>query len=37
MDLLFLIAVFVGGCFVGWHFPQPVWVKKVVDKVDDRI
>lgn len=31
MDLITIGVLVVVGIFIGWHFPQPPWVKKAVD------
>lgn len=31
-----LFWVFVGA-LIGWHFPQPEWVKKIVNKTKDTV
>jgi hypothetical protein len=28
-----LLLGFVAGALVGWHFPQPAWVKTVIAAV----
>lgn len=30
---MFTILGFIAGCFVGWSFPQPQWVKNVVNAI----
>jgi hypothetical protein len=30
--LVFIVAAFVGGVILGWHFPQPSWIKTPFDK-----
>ena len=33
---LFLLAVgVVAGAFIGWHFPQPSWAKKVEEVAEE--
>ncbi len=29
LEIIFLVA----GVFIGWHFPQPAWVKPIIDKI----
>lgn len=36
MFTAFLVGLVV-GLFVGWHIPQPVWVKKIQDKVVEEV
>jgi len=31
--MLGLFAGLIIGVFIGWHFPQPTWVKDLVDKI----
>lgn len=30
LETLFWVLI---GAFVGWHFPQPAWAKKLEEKV----
>lgn len=34
IDTLFWICV---GIFIGWHIPQPFWVKLIIDKIIEMI
>lgn len=34
LDTLFWIGV---GMLIGWHIPQPFWVKVIIDKIIDLI
>ena len=31
-----LLVGAVIGAFIGWHVPQPSWVKKIEDKVEEE-
>ena len=31
------LLILVIGVFIGWHFPQPSWVKKVEDSAVDKV
>ena len=31
-----LLVGAVIGAFIGWHVPQPSWIKKIEDKVEEE-
>lgn len=31
--LILNIAMIVGGVFLGWHFPQPLWVSVAITAI----
>lgn len=34
LETLFWVGV---GALVGWHVPQPIWVKLIVEKVKETL
>ncbi len=32
-----LLLGFVAGAFVGWTFPQPAWVKTVIEAIKAKL
>lgn len=33
--LIWLAVGVIAGAFLGWHFPQPSWAKKVEEEVTE--